>query len=516
MNIERAGKREWIGLGVLILPTLLLSIDVSVLHLAVPALSEDLRPSGSQLLWINDIYGFLIAGFLITMGNVGDRIGRRKLLLIGATAFAGASALAAYAGSAEVLIAARALLGVAGATLMPSTLSLIRNMFHEPGQRMFAISLWMVGFTGGMVIGPLVGGVMLENFWWGSVFLLNVPVMAVLLVAGPPLLPEYRAPAAGPVDLVSVVLSVAAALTVIYGVKELAAGGLAAVPVASLLAGLALAVVFIRRQRTLAEPLLDLKLFAERRFSGALGTLMLVILLGPGIGLLVGQYMQLVTDLTPLQAGLWSLPTTAAVIAGFMVAPMLAKRWRPGYVAAIGLLGSVVGFVLIALAGSGPDGIYLVVAGQTLFFLGGSPLLVLGTDLVVGAAPAERSGSAAALSETAQEFGGALGLAIFGSIAAAVYRARLDVPAGISTEAARAAGDTLGGAVAIAAEQPAHLSGALVAAARSAFTDGLAVVAGVSAVVLVGAAILAAVALRHVPPHGTAQPADEPQVTTPA
>ncbi|MEV4899494.1 MFS transporter [Nonomuraea sp. NPDC055795] len=296
--MKRAGRREWTGLAVLILPTLLISIDVSVLHLAVPALTEDLRPSAAQLLWINDIYGFLIAGFLITMGNIGDRIGRRKLLLIGGAAFAAASVLAAYAPSAELLIAARALLGVAGATLMPSTLSLIRNMFHDPAQRTTAISLWMTGFTAGMVLGPVVGGALLENFWWGSAFLLGVPVMAILLVAGPSLLPEYRAPSSGRVDAASVVLSVAAALLAIYGVKEIATYGPTWPAAATLVAGLALAAVFIRRQRRLADPLLDMKLFAERRFSAALGTLMLVILIGPPLGLLAGQYLQLVAGRT--------------------------------------------------------------------------------------------------------------------------------------------------------------------------------------------------------------------------
>ncbi|WP_336205929.1 MFS transporter [Nonomuraea sp. LPB2021202275-12-8] len=506
MNMQRAGRREWIGLAVLILPTLLLSIDVTVLHLAVPALSEELRPTGAQLLWINDIYGFLIAGFLITMGNIGDRIGRRKLLLIGAAAFAVASTLAAYAPSADVLIAARALLGVAGATLMPSTLALIRNMFHDPAQRTTAISLWMVGFTGGMVIGPLVGGVLLENFWWGSVFLLGVPVMAVLLVTGPLLLPEYRAPATGRVDLVSVVLSVVAALTTVYGVKELAAEGPGTVPLLAVLAGLGLALAFVRRQRTIPEPLLDLKLFAERRFSGSLSTLMLVILTGPGVGLLVGQYMQLVLGLSPLEAGLWSLPSVVAVITGFVVSPMLARRIRPGYLAVGGLVLAAAGILLLTV---GEPGLGLVVAGQTAYFLGGSPLLVLGTDLVIGSAPPERSGSAAALSETAQEFGGAVGLAVFGSIAAAVYRAGLDVPEGVSASAAEAAGDTLGGAVAVAVEQPAPIAAALLDSARAAFTGGLAAVAVASAVVLLVAAALAATVLRQVPPSGSA-PADAP------
>ncbi|MFO7496336.1 MAG: MFS transporter, partial [Desulfobacterales bacterium] len=181
----KAGRREWIGLAVLMLPTLLIAMDLTVLHLAVPSLSTDLQPSSTQLLWIVDIYGFMIAGSLITMGTLGDRIGRRKLLLIGAAAFGLASTVAAFSPTADLLIAARALLGVAGATLMPSTMSLIRNMFLDSRQRTAAIGIWVSGFSVGSAIGPLVGGILLENYWWGSVFLLGVPVMIVLLIAGP-------------------------------------------------------------------------------------------------------------------------------------------------------------------------------------------------------------------------------------------------------------------------------------------------------------------------------------------
>nr|WP_188193714.1 MFS transporter [Nonomuraea sp. SYSU D8015] len=505
----RAGRREWIGLAVLILPTLLLSIDVTVLHLAVPKLSADLRPSASQLLWINDVYGFLIAGFLITMGAIGDRIGRRRLLLIGATAFALASVLAAYAPDAGLLIAARGLLGIAGATLMPSTLSLIRTMFHDPAQRTVAISLWMTGFTGGMVIGPLVGGVLLESFWWGSVFLLGVPVMVVLLVAGPLLLPEYRDPNPGRLDLVSVALSLAAVISAIYGIKEIAAYGPGTAPVLALAAGLALGAVFVRRQRRLADPLLDLKLFAERRFSSALGTLMLVILVGPGVMLLTAQYMQLVAGLTPLQAGLWTLPQTAAVVLGFMVSPALARRIRPGSVMAGGLVVAAVGVGLLVGAGSGSGPAFVVVA-QVLFFVGASPLLVLGTDLVVGSAPPERAGAASALSETVQEFGGALGLAVFGSIAAAVYRAQVVVPEGVPAGLGESARDTLGAAADAAARLSDPAATALLTAARAAFTDALQVTAVVGAVIVALTAVLAAVILRPVAETPETEKADVP------
>ncbi|GAA0935290.1 MFS transporter [Nonomuraea longicatena] len=494
--MTRAGRREWAGLAVLVLPTLLLSIDMSVLHLASPKLSADLRPSATQLLWINDVYGFLVAGLLITMGTLGDRIGRRRLLLIGGAAFGLASLLAAYAPTAELLIAARALLGVAGATLMPSTLSLIRTMFHDPAQRTVAISAWMTGFTGGMVLGPVVGGLLLENFWWGSVFLLGVPVMAVLLVAGPLLLPEYRAPDPGRLDGVSVLLSLAAIMAMTYGLKEIAAYGPSAAAVLVLLAGVAGAVVFAGRQRRLADPLLDLKLFAERRFSVSLGALMLVILAGPGIGLLAAQYLQLVLGLSPLEAGLWSLPPSIAVALGIVVTPLLARWVRPAVLICSGLAVSAAGMLLVSLA-STESGLAAVVTGQALFFVGNSPLLVLGTDLIVGSAPPERSGSASSLSETVQEFGAAFGLAVFGSVAAAVYRAGVNVPAGLPEQDAAQAADTLGGAAEAAGRVGGPAAEELLASAGAAFTGGLQISAVVGAGLALAAATLVAVFLRN-------------------
>lgn len=494
----RAGRREWAGLAVLILPTLLISIDLSVLHLAQPQLSADLRPSSSQLLWINDVYGFLIAGFLITMGNLGDRIGRRRLLLTGGTAFGIASVLAAYAPNAELLILARGLLGVAGATLMPSTLSLIRAMFPDPAQRTRAVSLWMIGFSGGMVLGPVVGGLLLERFWWGSVFLLGVPVMAVLGVLGPLLLPESRDPRSGRVDLLSVLLSLTGVIAMIYGIKEIAAYGAHAGPVAAVAAGAAILALFVRRQRRIADPMLDLGLFAQRRFSVSLGVLVLVILVGPGLGMLTAQYLQLVLGLSPLEAGLWGLPQSAAVITAFLVTPTLARRFPPATVAAVGLGVSAVGVALLTRTGA-DSGLAPLVAGQVLFFAGASPMMVLGTDMIISAAPPERAGAASALSETAQEFGGALGLAVFGSVATVVYRAELDAPAGVPAEAVRAARDTLGGAAEVAGRLPGELGDALLTGAREAFVGGMHLAAATAAAVTLTAAVLTAVLLRRTP-----------------
>ncbi len=260
-TIRMAGPREWIGLAVLALGCLLYVMDLTVLHLAIPAISADLRPSSAQLLWIIDIYGFFVAGSLITMGTLGDRIGRRRLLLVGSGAFGVVSLLAAFSTSAEMLIVSRALLGIAGATLAPSTLSLIFHMFPDPKQRSVAIGVWIGSFSAGSAVGPVLGGVLLELFWWGSVFLLALPVMALLLVLGPRVLPEYRDPDAGRLDLVSAAMSVIAVLAVIYGLKEIAQDGFGSLPALFIVAGVAVGVAFVRRQRRLADPMIDVGLF---------------------------------------------------------------------------------------------------------------------------------------------------------------------------------------------------------------------------------------------------------------
>jgi MFS transporter, DHA2 family, multidrug resistance protein len=309
-----ARRREWMGLAVIALPCLLYSMDLTVLELAVPKLSADLKPSSSQLLWIMDVYGFLLAGFLLTMGTLGDRIGRRRLLLIGAAAFGVASVLAAFSTSAEMLIATRALLGVAGATLAPATLSLIRNMFVNTEQRAFAIGVWATSFAVGAAIGPLAGGFLLEFFWWRSVFLLAVPVMLLLLVLGPVLLPEYRDPGAGRLDLISAAISLVAVVLMIYGLKQIVQDGVAWLPVLTIAAGLAAGVLFARRQRNLDDPLIDLRLFGEPAFGTSLSAFLLSIFVIAGTFFFVAQYLQLVLRLSPLQAGLWASQSSAASV----------------------------------------------------------------------------------------------------------------------------------------------------------------------------------------------------------
>ncbi|MEU0488480.1 MFS transporter [Nocardiopsis sp. NPDC006139] len=506
----RAGAREWTGLAVLSLPTMLLTMDLTVLHLAVPHLSADLRPSAAQLLWITDVYGFLIAGFLITMGALGDRIGRRRLLLTGAVVFAAASILAAYAPTAVTLIAARAVLGVAGATLMPSTLALIRTMFQDPAQRSAAIGVWMAGFMVGGAIGPLAGGALLEHFWWGSVFLLAVPVMGLLLVLGPVLLPEYRASDPGPADPLSALLSLTAVLAVVYGIKDAAAHGPGWTSALAVAAGLAVGAVFVRRQRTLERPMVDLRLFADRSFSTSIGVMTLGSCLMMGINLFVAQYLQMVLDMSPFQAGLWTLPMVGAMLVGTVLATVAARRIRPAFVMGAGLGVAAVGFAVLASA-DGAAGLTAVVAGTAVFAVGLAPASALGTDIVVGAAPPERAGAASALSETGNELGGALGIAVLGSIGAAVYRTSMEgaLPPGLSAGAAQDAGATIGGAVAASELLTGPQAAAVLQAAQEAFADSMRTAALAGAVALAAGSVLAVALLRRVRPtaHGAAEPA---------
>ena len=511
VHSPRATRREWIGLAVIALPCLLYSMDLTVLHLAVPRLSADLKPSSAQLLWIIDIYGFLVAGSLITMGTLGDRIGRRRMLLIGAFAFGVASVLAAFSTSVEMLIATRALLGVAGATIAPSTLSLIRNMFLDPRQRTVAISIWINSYVIGGAIGPLIGGVVLEFFWWGAVFLIGVPVMALLLVVGPALLPEYRDPKAGRLDLLSAALSLAAVLAVIYGLKQMAQEGFGPLSVLSILAGLALGLVFVRRQVTLADPLIDLRLFQVPAFSASLALYGLGVVVVFGGFLFLPQYLQLVLGLSPLEAGLWTLPWALAFTAGTTLTPLTARRVRPALLMAAGLAFAAIGFGMFTQLDA-TSGFLFIVTGSVIFSLGFSPLFTLTNDLIIGSAPPERAGAAAGVSETSAEFGGALGIAVLGTIGIALYRSAMAdaVPAGLPPEAAEAARDTLGGAIAVAGQLPSEIGGALVDAARAAFLRGLQLTAAISAIGSIGLAVFAAVLLRRVRtssnPEGHADP----------
>ncbi|MFI2761611.1 MFS transporter [Streptomyces echinatus] len=487
----RAGRREWTAMGVLMLPLLLVSMDVSVLYFAAPAISADLHPSGTQQLWIFDVYGFVLAGLLMTMGSLGDRVGRRRLLLMGAAAFGGASLLAAYANSAETLIAARAILGIGGATLMPSTMALVRTMFTDPAQRAKAIGLWSGVMTGGIALGSVMSGVLVEHFWWGSVFLVNLPAMALLLVLGPVLLPESRNPEPGRFDWLSVPLSLAAVLPVIYGLKEIPTEGWHPLYVVSVAVGLLFAALFVRRQRTSASPLIPPALLKGHGFAPALVLNLVAALAMLGSAIFTTQYLQSVLGKTPLAAALWSLlPSVFIGFAGPVTALLVQRGVNRGYVVAGGFVAMAAGYSTLTLIGT--DSLWLVLAGAGVLACGMVAITSQLVDLAMSSAPVERAGTASSLLETSTEFGGALGMAVLGSIGTAVYRHEMPstAPAG--------ARETLGDALFTAAHLPGGAGESLVASAREAFTSGFQAAAIAGAVLTALAAVGAAVTLRKV------------------
>ena len=494
-NPARAGRREWTALAVLALPCMLVVMDLTVLFLAVPKLTADLDPSSTQLLWITDIYGFLIAGALITMGTLGDRLGRRKILLMGAVAFGAASLLAALSTSAEMLIAARAIQGIAGATIVPSVMALTYGLFQNETDRTRAMGVIMTAFAGGAAAGPLLGGALLEFFDWNSVFLLNLPVMVALLVLGPRLLPEQRNPDAGRIDLVSTAMSVVAILSVVYGIKEFAREDASTVAIAAVAFGAAIGIAFAHRQNMLEHPLLDMKLFRGRAFSTALASNMLGALAMYGIFLFTSQYMQLGLGLSALEAGLWGLPGIVAMMIASTLLPQIAATARPAYVVAAGMAVTAVGFAMLTQL-SADSGVGLLVLAAIVMHVGIAPAATLGTTLILGSAPAEQAGSASSVAEMGNELGGAFGIAVLGSIGTAVYRADVDaaVPADVAPATADAARDTLGGAAEVANQLPAGVF----EAANAAWVEAINVIAGLTAGAMVTMAIVTAIVLRHI------------------
>jgi DHA2 family multidrug resistance protein-like MFS transporter len=508
----QAGRKEWIGLAVLSLACLLYVMDLTVLHLAVPEMSEDLHPSSTQLLWIIDVYGFMVAGALVIMGTLGDRVGRRKLLMVGAAAFGVMSVVAAFSNSPEMLIVSRALLGLAGATIAPSTLSLIFHMFTDPKQRSIAIAWWIAAFSAGSVLGPVLGGLMLEFFWWGSVFLLALPVMVALLIFGPKLLPEYKDPNAGRLDVLSAALSVVAVLGVVYGIKDIAAHGISDTANASITLGLLVGVAWVYRQQRLTNPMIDVSLFRVRSFNGALMVNFFAIFVMVGYFIFVFQYLQLVLGLSPLEAGAWGLPGAAGFVVTSQMTPRLAHHIAPPKLVGTGLAVAAAGlFVLINVSADHQDrGLAVAVIGSVIISLGMGPVFGLTTELIVGSAPPEKAGAASGISETAAELGGALGIAIFGSIGVSIYRGGLDeMPAGVTPEAADQARDTLGGAVSAADSLPQVVGDALLRLADHAFVDGMRLSTAIAAVLATVVAAFAFVAL-HTPAAPAEQPADDP------
>ena len=488
---QRVGWRGWAALVVLMLPVLLVSVDNTVLSFALPAIALDLEPTSAQQLWIIDAYPLVLAGLLVTMGTLGDRFGRRRMLLIGASGFAAVSALAAFAPSAELLIAARALMGVFGAMLMPSTLSLLRSIFTDRDQRRLAIAVWASMFSAGSALGPIVGGILLEHFGWGSVFLMAVPVLVPLLVLAPLLVPESRDPHPGRIDPVSIALSMAAMIPIVYGIKELAVDGVLSIAPVLFAIGVGFGWLFVRRQLRARTPMLDMRLFRNPAFSGALVVNLLSVVGLVGFLFFVAQHLQLVIGLSPMQSGFALVPGLATMIAAGLVVVPISRRVPPQIVVPAALAFSVTGYLVVAFA-TGPDSLGVLIAAFVSLGIGIGAAETVSNELILASAPAAKAGAASAVSETAYELGAVLGTAVLGGMLTALYRGGLSLPAGVPADVAAAARETLAGAVHAADTLGGALGEAVRDAATRAFDAGVLVTALVGAGLVVAAAVTAA------------------------
>ncbi|TCK27726.1 MFS transporter [Pseudonocardia endophytica] len=489
--------RAWLALAVLTLPALLVSIDNTVLGVALPAISTALRPDATTLLWVVDVYPLVLAGLLVTMGTLGDRIGRRRMLMIGVGGFGLVSLVAAYATDAVQLVAARAALGVFGAMLMPSTLALLRTVFTDRAQRRIALAVWATGFAAGAALGPIVAGVLLEHFWWGSVFAVNVPVTALLLVAGLVLLPESRMPDPERTDLVSAVLTLLTMAPLVLAVKLVGSGGVTVAAIGSALVGVAAGYAFVERSRRLVRagrrPLIDLGLFSSpvlRHSALANATTMFGL---TGLLFFAAQYLQLVLGASPMRAGLLLLPGFVATVLAGLASARLARRVPLHVLVPAGLALVLAGYVL-CLWLSVHTAVLIPVVAAVLIGTGIGLSETATNDAILAAVPPERAGAASAVSETAYEIGAVLGTALLGGLLSAVYRGSVVLPDGTPA----AAGETLGAAVDSARVLPPEPASALLGSAREAFADGVDVAAGAGAVVVATVLVVTAVGLRRV------------------
>ncbi|MFD7426699.1 MFS transporter [Streptomyces sp. NPDC059818] len=488
------GANRWVVLVVLCLSLLLVALDATVLHVAVPAVTEDLRPSAVGLLWIVDAYPLVCASLLILFGTLGDRVGRRRILLLGYALFGVASAVAAMADSAGVLIAARALLGVGGAMIMPATLSILRQVFPDRRERAVAIGVWSAVAAVGAATGPVVGGFLVEHFWWGSVFLINIPLMALILPLGRLLLPESRGSSDGPWDVLGALMAAAGVLGVVLGVKRAGTGDGLLVPATllPLLLGAALLVAFVRRQKRRTHPLIDMGMFARPAFSTAVGCIVLAMLALVGLELIAVQYLQLVLGLSPLETGLRLLPLTFAAMAAGATGSYTLRRVGPRRMVGRGFVLTAVAVLMLTAMGQ-HDRPGLLTASFVLLGFGLQSTLFGAYESMLSEAPADRAGGAAAIGETAYQLGAGMGIALLGSVMNAAYTpglARLP-EAGVPASAGAAASHSLGEAYQAASRLGGPLGQVLRATARDAFIGGLHITLLVSAALLLLGALAA-------------------------
>jgi DHA2 family multidrug resistance protein-like MFS transporter len=492
----RASTRTWVGLGVLMLPVLLVSIDNTVLSFALPHIARDLRPTAAAQLWIVDAYPLVLAGLLVAMGNLGDRFGRRRMLLIGATGFALVSVLAAFATDATQLIAARVLLAIFGSMIMPATISLLRTIFTDRRERRLAIAIWATGFSAGSAVGPIVGGLLLEHFWWGSVFLIAVPLLLPLLVLAPALIPESRDPDPGPFDLASILLSMAALAPVVYAIKLVATEGVSVLAVVLALVGVASGTLFVRRLLRQANPMLDMKLFRVPSFSGAVVVNLVSVFSLVGFLYFITQHLQLVLDMSPFDAAVSLIPGTVTIIVAGLVVVPIVRFVRPGYLMATGLGMSLLAYASVAVIGDGAT-VFSLVAAFSLLGAGIGAAETLSNDLIISSVPEGKAGAASGVSETAYELGAVLGTAVLGSILAASYRSSIVIPDGVPAADASSARETLGGAVEVASSLPGGLGDRLLDSARVAFDSGIVATSWVAVGLMAVAILVTLVTLRR-------------------
>ncbi|NGO68697.1 MFS transporter [Streptomyces boncukensis] len=493
--------KRWMALGILCVAALVISVDLTVLQLAIPSLTEELDPvpTASQILWIADIYGLVMAGLLVSMGIIGDRIGRKKLLVIGAVVFAAASAVIAWSPNPESLIAGRALLGIGGATIYPTTLSIIRDMFTDAKERSMAVGIWTGMVSGGTAIGPVVGGPLLDNFWWGSVFLINLPLMAIVFVGALTLVPESRNPLPGRLDLFSVVLSVVGIMGIVYAIQESARDGLDEPKIiAAGLVGLVALVLFLWRQGRIENPILDVTLFHNRAFSGAFAANTFTMFASVGSLLLVSQYLQYVHDWSPMRAALALLPPA---VMGMICAPfvgLLIPRMGQGRVVALGL--GLLALAMFLYSFTGVDAGYQALLIPTIVHgMAAACIFACTVVIIINSAPPEKSGIASGIATTGGELGAAMGMSVLGTILNTVYHHSVDVPSELSGEAAHAVGDSVGAALEVAAQAPASVAGRIVDTASSSFMDGMHAAVLTNAGILLTVCVITLVALRGLP-----------------
>ena len=490
-------SHRWQVLAVVSGALLIVVVDVTVLHIAAAEISADLHPSALELLWIIDIYPLVAAPLLIVTATLGDRLGRKRILIAGLLVFAFASLLAAFAPTPGALIGARALQGVGGAMIMPSTMSIVRAVFPDREERVRAVSIWSAVLAGGAAIGPFVGGLLVEHFSWHAVFLINIPVTAVLLPFALRIVPESRSGDPPPWDPAAVVFAAGGVLLFTLGVKEGARHGFATpLALGALSLGVALIWAFCRRQLARRHPLLDLRLFADRAFSASVGIVALTIFALVGLELFFALYLQLVLGLGPLDASIRLLPLMGATLLGALAAPAVLRRLGTRRTLIVSL--GVAAVSMLPLLALGVEDRYLLLL-PTFIFLGSMVeiALVAANDTIISAVSADDAGQATAIEETAYELGGGIGVAVLGSIGAAVYTAGMATVSGVGSRQMADADESLAEAVGVAAVLPPGPATRLMDVARESFVDGMQVAVLIATVLIGISALVVAVALRE-------------------